>query len=255
MDISLQKKYPLVFVFHGGGGNPESAEEMSGFSEKADKEGFIVVYPFGSGPLKTKLLTWNTWDCCGYANKKNIDDVSFIEEIIERLTLKYNIEQKQIYATGISNGGMMCYLLACRLPKYFAAVAPVAASMFDDVVCEPSDEVSMIIFNSVDDQYVPYNGGIGEKSITEVEKMAVDDVVKFWQEKFNCALLDKKDFDNYKRIIFRNFNGKEIILYRLMEGGHSWPGGKRVRLFLDKPIQNLNATDLIWEFFSVHKKE
>ena len=83
LGYNFQTNYPVVFVFHGGLGNPDNIEKTTGFSKKADSEGFIVVYPYGTGSFDKKLLTWNTWDCCGYADKKNINDVDFIQLVLE----------------------------------------------------------------------------------------------------------------------------------------------------------------------------
>ena len=255
LGYTVQKEYPVVFVFHGGGGNPDNIEKTTDFSAKADKEGFIVVYPYGTGSFPKKLLTWNTWDCCGYADKKNIDDVSFIKKVLEIIKTKYSVNQNMIFATGLSNGGMMCYLLACEMPDQFAAVAPVAATMFDENQCTANSEISMIIFNSIDDKHIPYEGGIGDESIVKVEKMPVEKVVNFWVNKFNCVLLNKTEVSSYNKIDYMNKKGTEIIFYKMMGGGHSWPGGERGRLFADKPVKDVSATDLIWEFFKNHPKQ
>ena len=249
------KKYPVVFVFHGGLGNPSITEKQTGFSIKADKEGFIVVYPYGTGSFDKNLLTWNTWDCCGYADKKNINDVDFIIEVLKEIKEKYNVDDKRIYATGLSNGGMMCYLLACELPEYFAAIAPVAASMFDAISCNPKSELSLIIFNSVDDQHIPYNGGVGEKSLVEVEKLPVEKVVDLWVNRFNCFLMNKSESSAYHKTSYKNNNGIEIVLYKMLSGGHSWPGGEKIRRFADTPVKTVSATDLIWEFFKNNPKD
>jgi polyhydroxybutyrate depolymerase len=255
LGYTVQKEYPVVFVFHGGGGNPDNIEKTTDFSAKADKEGFIVVYPYGTGSFPKKLLTWNTWDCCGYADKKNIDDVSFIKKVLEIIKTKYSVNQNMIFATGLSNGGMMCYLLACEMPDQFAAVAPVAATMFDENQCTANSEISMIIFNSIDDKHIPYEGGIGDESIVKVEKMPVEKVVNFWVNKFNCVLLNKTEVSSYNKIDYMNKKGTEIIFYKMMGGGHSWPGGQRGRLFADKPVKDVSATDLIWDFFKNHPKQ
>ncbi|HMN50098.1 MAG TPA: alpha/beta hydrolase-fold protein [Ignavibacteriaceae bacterium] len=255
LGYTVQKEYPVVFVFHGGGGNPDNIEKTTDFSAKADKEGFIVVYPYGTGSFPKKLLTWNTWDCCGYADKKNIDDVSFIKKVLEIIKTKYSVNQNMIFATGLSNGGMMCYLLACEMPDQFAAVAPVAATMFDENQCTANSEISMIIFNSIDDKHIPYEGGIGDESIVKVEKMPVEKVVNFWVNKFNCVLLNKTEVSSYNKIDYMNKKGTEIIFYKMMGGGHSWPGGERGRLFADKPVKDVSATDLIWDFFKNHPKQ
>jgi polyhydroxybutyrate depolymerase len=160
-----------------------------------------------------------------------------------------------IYAAGLSNGGMMCYLLACEMSDQFAAVAPVAATMFEDGVCSAKHDISMIIFNSLDDKRIPYEGGIGEESLVKVDKMGVENVVDFWINKFNCSLLNKTVGPNYQRMTFKNTKGIEIIFYRMLKGGHTWPGGKKVRFLADTPVKNVSATDLIWQFFKNHPKE
>lgn len=253
--FDYQKKYPLVLVFHGGLGNPDLIAQQTQFSSKADSEGFIVVYPYGTGSFDKKLLTWNTWNCCGYANKKNINDVDFINAVLNEIKTKYNIDEKRIFATGISNGGMMCYLLACELSEQFAAVAPVAGCMFDTTMCNPKSEVSLIIFNSIDDEHVPYEGGVGEKSRVDVEKLPVETTVNMWIKKYNAFLLNKSESSSFQKTSYKNNNGTEIVLYKLLSGGHSWPGGEKIRRFADSPIKNVSATELIWEFFKNNPKQ
>src|SRR4030042_1455717 len=107
---------PLVIVLHGGGGTAQSTAGMTGMNVKADSSGVIAVYPNGNGRVSDeKLLTWNAGNCCGYALDNNIDDVGFIRELIDKLEKKLAIDKARIYATGISNGGMMSYRLACEL--------------------------------------------------------------------------------------------------------------------------------------------
>lgn len=252
---NYQKEYPCVFVFHGGLGNADNVEKMTGFSKKADDEGFIVVYPYGTGAFDKKLLTWNTWDCCGYADKKNIDEVSFVNSVLQKVKSEYQINEKMIYASGMSNGGMMCYLLACLMSDQFAAVAPVAATMFPGSSCIPKPELSIIIFNSIDDKHIPYEGGIGEESIVKVEKNSVEEVVDFWKNNFYCAFINNIEGPDFHRATYRNRNGTEVIFYKMLKGGHTWPGGEKVRLLADRPIKNVSATDLIWEFFKDHPKQ
>lgn len=97
-------RLPLVLVLHGGGGNAAVAENMTGFTEKAAKEGFIVVYPEGSSRFKDKLLTWNAGHCCGYAMHNRVNDVGFINALLDKLIQDYPVDPKRIYATGMSNG-------------------------------------------------------------------------------------------------------------------------------------------------------
>src|SRR5208282_2572641 len=146
---------PLVIVLHGGGGNAPGAVRMTGFSEKADKGGFVVVYPNGSGRLKTRLLTWNSGNCCGYALDNNVDDVGFIRALIDELVKTRSIDPKRVYATGMSNGGMMTYRLGCELSDKIAAIAPVAGALSVEN-CQPTNPVSVIIFHGTADEHVLY---------------------------------------------------------------------------------------------------
>ena len=119
---------PLVLVLHGGMGNAAGTEKLTGMSAKADKEGFIVVYPDGTGLLGDRILTWNVGFGFGYALRKNVDDVGFMKALVANLGTKYSIDRARVYATGISNGGMMSYRLASDASDVFAAVAPVCGS-------------------------------------------------------------------------------------------------------------------------------
>jgi polyhydroxybutyrate depolymerase len=112
---------PLVMVLHGAIQTPEGIERMSGMSAKADVQNFLVVYPKGTGQVDT----WNAGACCGYAMKNKIDDVAFFRALIAKLETDYSVDPKRIYSTGISNGAMMSYRLACELSEQIAAIAPV----------------------------------------------------------------------------------------------------------------------------------
>ncbi len=254
LGFNHQKQYPVVFVFHGGLGNPDLIAQQTRFSQKADNEGFIVVYPYGTGSFDKKLLTWHTWNCCGYANKKNINDVDFVSAVIKEIKSKYNIDEKRIYAAGHSNGGMMCYLLACELSEQFAAVAPVAGCMLDTNLCNANSEVSFIIFNSIDDENIPYEGGTGSKSLVDVEKLSVELTVNMWVNKYRCYLMNKSESSAFERVYYKNNNDTKVVLYKMLKGGHSWPGGEKIRQFADSPVKTVSATDLIWEFFKDNPK-
>ena len=120
---------PVVLAFHGGGQQRlEQMVRFCGLNEKADKEGFIAVYPNGTGRLE-QMLTWNGGNCCGYAMWNNVDDVGFTRALLDDLAKVANVDAKRVFATGISNGGIMCYRLASELSDRIAAIAPVSGTM------------------------------------------------------------------------------------------------------------------------------
>ncbi len=178
--INWSRPVPIVFVFHGGTGNAESAIRMSGFNGVADQNGFIVVYPNGTGRLSdNKLLTWNGGTCCAYAQENNVDDVGFVRAIVADLQPLVNIDPKRIYATGMSNGGILSQRLACEAADLFAAIAPVSGTL-NFSPCNPSQPISVIEFHGTADQKIPYSGGFGPESLVNVDFTSVQDSIGFW---------------------------------------------------------------------------
>ncbi len=255
---------PLVLVLHGGGGNATSAARMTQMSALADEESFIVVYPDGTGHFDDKLLTWNSGNCCGYALDNKIDDVGFIRVLIEKLTRDYLIDARRVYATGISNGGMISYRLACELSDKLAAIAPVAGAL--NVECKPAQPVSVIAFHGTNDQNVPYNGGAGSKSIDPHPRtdQSVAYALTFWSQFDHCAPMPARDergnpaLSGANGIVHDTYsncaNGAGVELYTIKGGGHAWPGGDRLTVLLDAPAKEISATELMWKFFKQHPK-
>ncbi len=122
------KACPVVLVYHGGGSNAEQMVRFCGLNDKADEAGFIAVYPDGTG-LIHRLLTFNGGNCCGYAMRRKIDDVAFTKAVLDDLAKVVRVDEKRIFATGMSNGAIMAYLLAAELSDRIAAIAPVAGPM------------------------------------------------------------------------------------------------------------------------------
>ena len=260
--------YPLVFVFHGGGGNANNIEDTTDFTKKADDEGFIVVYPYGTGKLNKLLLTWNCGFCCGYALENNIDDVGFIRSLYEQIENEYSIDPTMVYATGISNGGIMSYLVGAELSDIFAAIAPVAAQIggqatIDDElwqIREPDNTVSVIAFNGMNDTRVPYDGGRPLEGSAHVYSwMSTNESISFWVEHNKCNTTPEKNVSESGNIIIDTYkeglNNTEVRLVTIVDGTHSWPGGKKGWLAGPEPTQEISATDMIWDFFKNHPKQ
>ena len=238
---------PLIIVLHGGGGNAQGAVRMTGFNRKADKEGFVVVYPNGSGRLKARLLTWNSGNCCGYALDNNIDDVGFIRTLVDELVRTRGIDPKRVYATGISNGGMMAYRLACEVSDKIAAIAPVAGALNLEN-CRPAGPVSVIIFHGTADEHVRYDGG--EPIRRADTHMRVDKpvsyAVSFWVKRNGCSETPQRGEKGSIRtqIYGGGKDGAEVALYTINGGNHAWPGGE-ASLLGAEPTKEISATDLM----------
>ncbi len=254
----------LVVALHGGGGNGDLNAEQTGFDALADREGFIVVHPDGSGPPrpllnalgKGRLYTWNAGSCCGYAVQQRIDDVGFLRTLVLDLRQRYPIDPKRIYATGLSNGGMMAYRLASEAGDLFAAIAVVSGVQTSATGPADGDAVSILHIHGSADRNVPLLGGIGDKAADRNPKPPVLDAIRYWVRRNGTAPDPQRSEQG--EVLTDTWqggrNGSSVQLSVIRGGGHAWPGGRRLFDFLDEPSQALSATEVIWDFFQAHPK-
>jgi polyhydroxybutyrate depolymerase len=248
---------PLVLVLHGGGGAGPSTERMTGFSDLADRRGFIAVYPNGVD------RRWN--DARGEVARQDVDDVGFLTALVEHLRRTLPIDARRVYASGISNGAMMSYRLACERSEIFAAIAPVAGAMPEPLGprCSPSRPVSLVAISGTEDPLVLWGGGPVARR--RGRTMSVPDSISLWTRLNGCAApatvtqepdRDPADGTRVRRETYEPCHeGASVVLYAVEGGGHSWPGSTRSRLPLTGRLsRDINATDVIWSFFESHVK-
>ena len=246
---------PLVILMHGGGGNGAQAQRAYGMDAVADREGFFVAYPNGTGRIGS-LFTWNAANCCSYAYENNVDDVGFLRALVEEIERTYSIDPRRIYATGMSNGGMMTYRLGCQMSDKLAAIAPVAGAL-NETTCTPTHPLPVIVFHGTDDQHVPYYGGVGPETLYPRVDEPVSHAIGFWVGRDQCVTTPVTETSASGNIITDTYSGgvrgTEVILYTIRDGGHAWPGGTGSATG-DVPTQEISASELIWEFFARHPK-
>jgi polyhydroxybutyrate depolymerase len=144
---------PLVVDLHGFTSTARQ-QAASGWRDKGDAEGFIVVHPQGLGN------SWNGGDlCCGSSQQNDVDDEGFMRALVRQMRRDACIDDERVYATGLSNGGAMAHLLACNAADIFAATAPV--SMSNGVSgCSPARPISVVMTRGTNDTLVPFDGSI-----------------------------------------------------------------------------------------------
>lgn len=228
---SFDRRLPVVLCFHGRTDRAAKIEDWSGFSSIADREGFIAVYPEGLD-AKWRIASSEV-------------DVTFVADILATLGARFPVDPDRIFATGISNGAQMAWLLACKRPSDFAAFGLVAGSY--PHVCGDGGRAPIIIFHGTLDIVLPYGGG--------KNSMPVRDFASGWASEPGCRLGGRGD------VILRRGDvlgerwccspGREVELYTLHGSGHSWPGS-------DMPAkitcQDVNASELMWDFFKRHPR-
>ena len=249
---------PLLLAFHGGGGNMDlqASDESYGLISKSETAGFVAVFPNGYSKLPSgKFATWNAGNCCGDARDRNVDDVGFVRKIIRDVSAQLHIDHTRIYATGMSNGGMMAYRLACELPDTFTAIAAVAGTD-NTAQCAPKSPISILHIHAQNDDRVLYNGGAGRK-FGDVSKVtdftSVPTTVSTWAGRNSCSGAPQRTLSTPGAYCDRysNCQGNTAVQLCVTDsGGHSWPGGHKARAG-EAPSQAISANDVMWDFFTL----
>jgi polyhydroxybutyrate depolymerase len=237
----------LVVVLHGGFGNGDGAAEQTGFDDEARAHGFLAVYPDGVG------RSWNAFTCCGPAQRGGVDDVGFLVRLIGDLRARYGVDPRRVYATGISNGGLMSYALACQASDRIAAIGPVAATM-DFAGCSPHRPVSVLHIHGSADQNIPFQGGPGTKGVTPNDWRSVPSTIERWRRLDRCRPPSVRRHGDVTLSRSECSGGTAVELDEIQGGGHSWPGGERMSLVLDPPSTALDASAKLWRFFAAHPR-
>lgn len=254
---------PVVMVLHGAGINARIMAHYCGMNRKADEAGFIAVYPNGTGVAHT-LLAFNSGNLPPDVTRYLADDVAYIRTLLDDLENRYSVDRRRIYSCGISNGGMMSHRLAMEMADRIAAIAAVGGTLtLDREDCNPSRPVPVLQIHGLSDWIVPYEGVSEQarKVLPFVSFKSVDETVATWVELNNCdpdpviePLPDRHDDGTLvTRWTYQPHQGTaEVVLYRIIGGGHTWPGFKAPLPFLGRSTEEINANDVIWDFFQRH---
>jgi len=239
----------VLFNLHGYGSNALQQMTYTNFNNLANtkENNFILIHPQGA-PLNTVLTSSSShWNSGGWTVGSTVDDVDFIDTIIELVSQKYDLNQNRIYSTGMSNGGFMSYHLACNLSSKIAAVASVTGSMSFETYesCNPSHPTAILQVHGTIDVTVPFQGNstLGMRSI--------NDVMDYWKVYNACDVDPSSIITDYFDIeiavqhdTYSNcLNDVHVELYKIEGMGHTWPYKGRY---------GISATEIIWEFINTY---
>jgi len=226
---------PLLLVLHGAGGTGPDFERYTGFSELADREGFVAVYPSAVNRF------WTIGAGGGP------DDVRFLTELLDRLQGELCVDPARVFVTGLSNGGGMSARLACALGDRIAAAAPVAGAYGDLPPCEPARPVSVLEMHGDADPVVPYEGdGPGSES-------SAVGFAGAWAERNGCRSepTRRRLAPRAVRLDWPGCRDASAVAHvRLLGFGHDIPGV----IPRTSPPGTISGSAEIWRFLSAHPR-
>lgn len=243
-------KLPLVLFFHGGKSKAERMDWLTGFNAVADRNGFIIAYPKGVDER------WNDGRGSSIATA---DDVGFVRALIDALVRDERVDARRVFATGISNGAILLHLLACELPDRIAAIASVAGTIPANVAAaHPGARgVPVLMIHGTKDPLILWSGGsINRPGQIPGAMLSAEDSIKFWAKRngYGEEPRDERmpDAAQDGTTTIRHEYGPRAILYEVVDGGHTWSGGKQYapEMIIGKTSRDFDAGAVIWDFFS-----
>jgi len=239
---------PVLVVLHGAGGNALKAETATGLTTFAKADDFIVVYPNGTQAADIEgQLAWNAGACCGVPKRTGVDDVGFIEAVLDDVQAKYAVDTNRIYLAGFSNGGMMSYRLSCELGDRIAGIAVVSGA-FNVSSCDSEATTDVLIIHGTGDLTVPYKGGLSNERTAarfgQWSNKSVADAAKVWIARDDCD--DSPDSETQGSLTWQVYEGcaddSKLEVISIKNGQHVWPLA---------PNSGFDASETIIEYFGL----
>lgn len=259
---------PLVIMLHGGGGTGRAALRETGWTHKADQEGFVAAFPnaLARDPSRRSHFSrnpqlWNDGSDRFYSGQKVVDDVRFIDALLDDLSARLAVDAKRIFVTGFSNGASMSFRLGAELSQRIAAIAPVAGALWLKSLTLRRP-VPMHYITGTVDPLNPIEGGVpklangASDAVRAKPKPPVRDSVVKWVQALGCAPTPTRQFEA-NGVRTQTYCDREQVAYIAVDGlGHTWAGGKSLlpEHIVGKTSTKIDATDVIWKFFQRHSQ-
>jgi polyhydroxybutyrate depolymerase len=257
---------PLVIVLHGNTQTGADMASRTSWPEIAKREHFGVVFPDGLNRAWADFRP--NAKRAGRAPPEGTDDIAFIVRLIEKFIADGAADPKHIYITDVSNGGAMTMTMICTRADLFAAAASVIINLTDESAnaCHPSRAVPMLMMNGTADPLIPYQGGRGTSRFAVPGFWSTEKTLDFWRRANACetqdaatvdlADRDQTDQSTVTRISSRCPQGRDVVLYRVNDGGHRMPGSfpdarfpRLVNFLLGPQNHDIDGAETIWTFF------
>lgn len=227
----LPASAPLVVMLHGGFGSGAQAEKSYGWDGLADSSKVIVAYPDGLN----RAWNVNGGGCCGRPAKEGVGDVGFITAAVADIERNVSIDTSRVYATGMSNGAIMSFTLACET-GIFVAIGPIAGTQLNQ--CRSPHPTSVMHIHGTADRLIRYDGGPGA-GVAHINGPSAPDVDAFWRNVNHCGAPADTRSGSATTSTAGCADNRSVVLITVDGGGHQWPDF---------------ATGKLWQFFAAHPR-
>ncbi len=261
---------PLIIVLHGTYGTGQKMKIGLGFDPYADSRGFFTAYPDAYiAPGERDTARWNDGRGTLESSAQNIDDVKFITSLVDEIASKVPLDKTRVYVTGASNGGIMTYRLGCETDGVFAGIAPVIGNIPEPIFksCSPQAPLNLLAINGDSDPFIPFEGGEVCADVRVgceggwVVSMA-ESLGKFTSAN-RCPVSAQSvalpivmdDGTSVEMLTYSNCkSGGQVLAYVVHQGGHTWPPRESQLAAGGQSTGNLDATQVIVDFFLSSQK-
>jgi polyhydroxybutyrate depolymerase len=253
-DYDGTKPIPVMFLFHGFGGDPKTLLDTTKMTDAADDHDFAVVAPQGAGLIPS----WQFRERGGQPSP----DITFTHDLLRKVEQEVCVDRDRVYAAGFSNGSVLTLALACETSRDFAAFAAVSGPYYEPR-CADAPPRPILYFHGLKDVVVPY-GGARKTVIGPLP--GVTDTLVSWAEHDRCTRPAGRTRTSEHVLHYRWFGctaGSAVESYVVTDGGHRWPGG------VDVPTpgsssrernpnqgimtREIDASKLIWDFVRMYR--
>ena len=256
---------PLVLDLHGYSEGADVHLMMSGLEKFGDGKGFVTLTPQGTGPVPR----WDT--------EKGSKDLAFLGDVLDAAESQLCIDTNRVYVTGLSNGAFMTSAVACFFSDRVAAVAPVAGAR-TITGCRPMRPVPVVAFHGTADQYVTFDGGLGEQALNlpapdgSGKKLrdtltpnalkaragdSIPEIMAAWAKRNGCrpGSSEQPVAADVTKVSYHCPPAGETVLYRATGAGHTWPGStfsQSIASLVGPTAMDISADEIMWDFFREH---
>jgi polyhydroxybutyrate depolymerase len=221
--------HPLLLLLHGSNGDGRAIEDESGMDSIADRHGVVVAYPDGiQSLLGHATADWNAGECCGYAQRHDVDDVAFLRRVIDELSARLPIDQSRIYVAGFSDGGRMAYRAGCEMSDRIAAIGVVSGSLVTRA-CHPVRVPALVAIHGAADDEVPIDEPLPDAFSPAGPERAerLSPSLRAWARLAGCGrFVERRAATAVRAGEFEGCDHAPVMLYTIEGGTHRWPDAR-----------------------------